>query len=171
MAYSRNQSWSERQFEAIGVPYPPPKGWPAMVVGKEITNRNRRIFENGWDRRKKPRRKAIKVKKTKGWRQRLCNMPGAKFYRTKTWFALRRRVIEEYGYKCMLCGSLDDIQVDHIQPRSRAPHLSLTFSNLQVLCKDCNRQKSNIHAEDYREESIAEDIDRETWLTMKELGL
>ena len=75
---------------------------------------------------------------------------------------MRWRVLESYGRRCMLCGAVDvEIHVDHIQPRSKAPYLSLTFENLQVLCKDCNFEKSDIHAEDYREKAASEDLDIE----------
>ena len=86
-------------------------------------------------------------------------MSSKHFYWTKEWRALRIRVLVEYGYRCMLCGSIDEIQVDHIKPRSKSPHLSMTFLNLQVLCKDCNFEKSNIHTEDYREKAATEVLD------------
>ena len=142
----------------------------SAIDGKVITRKQQRIFEDGWCLRTK-KRKAYSVKKKDNWKVRLCAMPSKQFYRTKTWFKLRRRVLEEYGYRCMLCGSLDDIQVDHIRPRSREPHLSLEFSNLQVLCKDCNREKSNIHAEDYREEAAMIELDRQAYLDALDRGL
>jgi 5-methylcytosine-specific restriction endonuclease McrA len=39
--------------------------------------------------------------------------------------------------------------VDHIKPRRRYPELALEFSNLQILCNRCNKQKGNKVA-DYR---------------------
>ncbi|MCP5014286.1 MAG: HNH endonuclease [Ketobacter sp.] len=93
------------------------------------------------------------------------------FYWTREWRDLRKKVLSEYGYRCMLCGSVDEIQVDHIQPRSKAPQLSVTYSNLQVLCKGCNFEKSNIHAEDYRDKAATEELDRETYLKALGIGL
>lgn len=119
-------------------------------------------------RGKRPKLKP-KVKRVKGKSRhsKLCNMPSELFYWTREWRALRQKVLEAYGYRCMLCRSVDEIQVDHIQPRSKAPHLSLAFKNLQVLCKDCNSEKSNIHADDYRDKAVSEDLDIELMIESK----
>ena len=104
-------------------------------------------------------------RKRKNWRKqkrrdRLLYAPGEVFYRSKAWMALRRKVLERYGYKCMRCGEVDAvIQVDHIKPRSKHPRLSLAFSNLQVLCRLCNEWKSNLHDTDYRDEAVSREID------------
>ncbi len=37
--------YTRAQLEAIGVPWPPRTGWPDRVVGIEITEQQRRIFE------------------------------------------------------------------------------------------------------------------------------
>jgi hypothetical protein len=37
--------YTRAQLEAIGVPWPPQTGWPDRVVGIEITEQQRRIFE------------------------------------------------------------------------------------------------------------------------------
>ncbi len=58
-----------------------------------------------------------------------------------TWHELRQWVLSKYGRQCMRCGSLDDICVDHIKPRSLYPWLALDRDNLQVLCEPCNRDK------------------------------
>ena len=55
----------------------------------------------------------------------------------------------------MKCGkSHVEIHVDHIRPRSKFPKLELDFDNLQVLCKSCNKEKSNLHSTDYRPKPI-----------------
>jgi len=50
------------------------------------------------------------------------------------------------------------LHVDHIKPRSKYPELSLTFSNLQILCEDCNFGKSNIDQTDWRPEEGVEEV-------------
>jgi 5-methylcytosine-specific restriction endonuclease McrA len=54
-----------------------------------------------------------------------------------------RRVV--VGYRCKKCRrdftSLDDLEVDHIYPRSRGGVDSPR--NLRLLCPRCNRKKSN----------------------------
>lgn len=87
------------------------------------------------------------VKKLKREVERLQKARGFSFYDTREWKELRWRVLTASDGKCNMCGrSKHDgviIHVDHIKPRSKFPHLELEFSNLQVLCEDCNLGKSN----------------------------
>jgi len=57
--------------------------------------------------------------------------------------ALRYRILERDGFKCMVCGrrKVDGVtlEVDHIHPESLAGET--TLENLQTLCRDCNRGK------------------------------
>lgn len=71
------------------------------------------------------------------------------FYRTEAWLRLRYFTLLKYR-KCLLCGSKDNLHVDHIKPRSKRPELSLDANNLQVLCRDCNLGKSNLDSTDFR---------------------
>lgn len=50
--------------------------------------------------------------------------------------------------KCLNCGSLSDLTIDHIIPISFGGDNS--HSNLQCLCRKCNSVKSN-YPQDYRE--------------------
>lgn len=45
------------------------------------------------------------------------------------------------GGKCCICGSKENLEFDHIIPISKGG--ATTFRNLQLLCRDCNRQKSD----------------------------
>lgn len=76
------------------------------------------------------------------------------FLQSREWLDLRFRVLKKHNGACQLCGSrgsaTSPLQVDHIKPRSKFPHLALTESNLQVLCRDCNVGKSNKDDTDWR---------------------
>lgn len=76
------------------------------------------------------------------------------FLESQAWLELRYRVLKKHNGCCHLCGSRgsdsNPIQVDHIKPRSKFPHLSLVEANLQVLCRACNVGKSNKDATDWR---------------------
>lgn len=102
-------------------------------------------------------------------RSRVAAKADADFFKSDEWAALRVRVMEKYRCRCMMCGRCPQednvvIQVDHIKPRSKYPHLSLDFNNLQLLCRMCNRGKSNKYETDWRpttEEEINEELDEQ----------
>ncbi len=77
----------------------------------------------------------------------ICNLPADKFYSSPEWRALRYKVLDTYGNRCMACGRSPRnrvvIHVDHILPRSIYPEVALIFENMQILCEDCNMGKSN----------------------------
>lgn len=68
-------------------------------------------------------------------------------------------------YVCYLCGIWvleKEITVDHIIPRSRAPHLRHVWSNLALCCGSCNNAKGskvvNVQDEDDREDTELEGL-------------
>lgn len=73
-----------------------------------------------------------------------------KFYSSWEWKKARFEILKRYGAKCMLCGSTHRIVVDHIKPKRFFPDLALDLDNLQVLCDECNRGKSNDDYTDFR---------------------
>ena len=65
---------------------------------------------------------------------------------------MRIRVLKDAGGRCALCGATTKtttLEVDHIVPRSRGG--SNDYSNLQVLCRECNQAKSNQDTTDFRQ--------------------
>lgn len=127
---------------------------------------------DGWNWKPKPDDiPAMKVKGKKGKKSKRCRVSkydNAAFYNSREWKELRARVLERYECKCMMCGRSPKmhgvvIHVDHIKPRSKYPHLSLVFENLQLLCEDCNLGKSNKYETDYRptEDDIDEFLDEQ----------
>jgi 5-methylcytosine-specific restriction endonuclease McrA len=54
---------------------------------------------------------------------------------------LRRAVFERDGGHCVECGGSFDLQYDHILPVAHGG--ATTFENLQLLCAECNRGKSD----------------------------
>lgn len=55
--------------------------------------------------------------------------------------AVRRAVFERDGGHCVQCGSTFDLQYDHILPVALGG--ATTVANLQLLCSECNRDKSD----------------------------
>lgn len=54
---------------------------------------------------------------------------------------LRRAVFERDGGRCVECDGAFDLQYDHILPVAHGG--ATTLQNLQILCADCNRRKSD----------------------------
>jgi len=54
---------------------------------------------------------------------------------------LRRVVFERDGGRCVECGGNFNIQYDHILPVAHGG--ATTLENLQILCAECNRRKSD----------------------------
>lgn len=53
----------------------------------------------------------------------------------------RGLIYERDGWRCVQCGSTDDLTLDHVRPRSKGG--TNHYGNLQTLCGPCNRRKSN----------------------------
>ena len=117
------------------------------------------------ERASKRYRKAEKRRKRKGKKRKtrkILYAPGHVFYESREWLRIRIKVFRTYKAQCMSCDAMNvELHVDHIKPRSTHPHLSLTFDNLQILCRDCNMEKSNLHATDYREEAATRRLDEQ----------
>jgi hypothetical protein len=53
--------------------------------------------------------------------------------------AVRRAVLQRDDYQCQECGATEELEMDHIIPKSRGG--ATTVENLQVLCHSCNMSK------------------------------
>lgn len=60
---------------------------------------------------------------------------------------VRNVIFARDNYKCVICGSSDDLQIDHIHSvysviKGKYPMEELnTIENLRILCKHCNASK------------------------------
>lgn len=66
------------------------------------------------------------------------------FYNSKEWKKLKKEIHEELPKVCIVCGSKDELHVDHIKPVRYFWEERLNKKNLQLLCKDCNQEKGSI---------------------------
>jgi 5-methylcytosine-specific restriction endonuclease McrA len=57
--------------------------------------------------------------------------------------AVRKRVLERDGWRCQSCGSLRDLQVHHMKPRSQLGRDAL--ENLITLCVSCHQHQHTGH--------------------------
>ncbi|MDA2912748.1 HNH endonuclease [Acidobacteriia bacterium AH_259_A11_L15] len=51
---------------------------------------------------------------------------------------LRRQVLERDGWRCQYCGGCAELEIHHIQPRSRLGHDR--EENLVTVCAGCHRR-------------------------------
>ena len=63
------------------------------------------------------------------------------FYLSPEWRELRKEALDRYGGRCMACGAVNEIEVDHIKPRAKYGRLKLKLSNCQIMCSTCNKRK------------------------------
>jgi len=102
--------------------------------------------------------------------KKITNIAYHKFYETKDWIKLSSQVKKIYGRKCMKCGETKStMHTDHIVPRSLDLSIELCIHNLQVLCKTCNEDKSNLNCNDYRTDidklKLSAYLNKETFIT------
>lgn len=82
----------------------------------------------------------------------------------KEWKKNRKnQLIELLGGKCILCGSTENLEFDHINPKKKTFKIMLNITypidrlkkelkNCQLLCHDCHRQKT-LEKQEYGKES------------------
>ena len=81
------------------------------------------------------------------------------FYKHKDWVYLKKIIYTFTNKKeCFRCESKENLQIDHIKPKSKYPEHSFDIFNLQILCKDCNFEKSAKYKDDYRPSSWVKDL-------------
>lgn len=101
----------------------------------------------------KPKRRKVK-NKPKRTKAKSAPRKNDGFYASWEWCDLRYQALKKNDGRCELCGASKQtgavLHVDHIKPRSKYPKLELVLSNLQVLCRACNRGKSNKDETDWR---------------------
>lgn len=59
----------------------------------------------------------------------------------QNWPALRRQVLSRDSHQCVWCGSLTDLQVDHIDPVKEGGVAE--EDNLRTLCRPCNLSRNS----------------------------
>jgi len=64
--------------------------------------------------------------------------------KTKRWKSVRYLAKKRDGFKCVQCGAVGRLEVDHIKPVRLAPELAYDLNNLQTLCPSCHSKKTII---------------------------
>lgn len=86
-----------------------------------------------------------------------------KFFNSKRWKVLRKRIIERDGACCQRClnkyniVTTSSLQVHHIKPRVKYDELKYEPSNLVTLCQTCNTQLGTAEQLDFHYDMPNED--------------
>lgn len=141
---------AEKVYNAFGVRTSRAKAWVWLAEEMGRQRLTTPLLPVPKKRRGQKKGRAIQAKRWDG------------FYNSREWRSVRFEALKLSNGCCTLCGRSNRqhgviLHVDHIKPKSKYPDLSLTLSNLQVLCEDCNLGKSNRDDTDWR---TATDVDR-----------
>lgn len=68
----------------------------------------------------------------------------ARVINSKRWPALRLAAKRRDGFKCVQCGAVGKIEIDHIMPVRDRPELAFELTNLQSLCPRCHTRKTRL---------------------------
>jgi 5-methylcytosine-specific restriction endonuclease McrA len=157
------------QLRQLGEGYPLKAGWMKRCFGKEITETQKMVFEQGAVSKNQARKLSAKLKqkavidaiptvykkdKIKKKKTKNSIVATSEFLQTYEWRKVRMQALKQYGPKCMCCGATPEsgaiMNVDHIKPRKIFPELALDIDNLQILCGECNHGKGNWDMTDWR---------------------
>lgn len=76
------------------------------------------------------------------------------FYGSVEWKRVRYEALKRSSGRCECCGRSPKegaiLNIDHIKPLRKFPHLALDINNLQVLCATCNHGKGSWDSTDWR---------------------
>jgi 5-methylcytosine-specific restriction endonuclease McrA len=75
------------------------------------------------------------------WLNRLKNRPRKEACIFTNKPEVKEEIFRLYGEKCLACGSIKNIALDHIKPVSKGGENKI--ENLQPLCKSCNSKKGS----------------------------
>ncbi|MEQ9243728.1 HNH endonuclease [Roseovarius indicus] len=89
---------------------------------------------------------------------------------------VKQALVNETQEKCAYCESkirhIDDGDIEHIIPKSRAPEMSFDWENLTLACTICNRNKGDYYAEPGSEQELInpyQDDPKQHFLFQREL--
>jgi len=83
------------------------------------------------------------------------------FYASDEWMQIKKDMKLHFEWRCMnrRCRDRKYIQVDHVVPFSKNFELRNNYTNLQLLCKNCNKWKGT-RTIDYRSKNIKDKLEK-----------
>ena len=71
-----------------------------------------------------------------GFRKRVTTYWSAEFRKTP--------LLKKFNNCCNICETSTNLEIDHILPVTTNPELAFNEGNIQILCKDCHREKTRL---------------------------
>jgi hypothetical protein len=103
--------------------------------GKSVTwNTGITWFKKGFT----PWNKGLPSKKQPRWKGGVSVIQEG-IRKSKEYKLWRKAVIERDSYRCIWCGSIENLQVDHIKPFALFPELRFAIDNGRTLCANCHK--------------------------------
>ena len=62
------------------------------------------------------------------------------FRHTSSYLKFRATVLKRDNNQCILCGSCENLNVDHIKPFSKFPELRIDITNARTLCRSFHQK-------------------------------
>jgi len=59
---TKNGAYTRKQFQVLGIGWPPGKGWERQIIGKELTIEEAELFEKAKNIKVENKRKKFKLK-------------------------------------------------------------------------------------------------------------
>jgi len=136
-----NYNTLKKWIYKFGLQYTPKEVASTYTVwNKGIRGKNSHLYGRklSVESREKIARKLTQdvTKTSRGFRARVANYWLADFR--------RQRILARYGHRCAMCGATENLEIDHIKPVSLYPELAFDEDNVQILCHECHRLKSNL---------------------------
>lgn len=70
--------------------------------------------------------------------QRLRGMPYGLYLKTPHWYAVRKRTLDWYEHKCIICGRTNGLEVHHRDPRAYDRRGAERPADVTVMCDVCH---------------------------------
>lgn len=137
LGQSGEGGWNKKQFEILGISWPPPRGWRKLVIGKIISYSDALKFieykrvKNKKDKNKIQNLQFVEVNKKLSFEEQ---------YKHPNWQRLRLSILTRDNFTCKLCSdNQSQLHVHHLKYDKNKMIWDVKQSDLITLCDKCHR--------------------------------
>lgn len=109
----------------------------------------------------------IRKQRAYEYKKELNKKESQKVIKTKQWRQLRPKILKRDLYECQRClikfgiHNRENLQIDHIIPRTARPDLAYEPTNLITLCARCNKEKGTKSELDFEPKTLQKNIEND----------